>query len=352
MTDRTCLPLLVTLVLSAPFLNQATAFPNAARQTANSCSVCHATPRELQPPGVSLSGEKDGREVDGKMKVRGIGFLTDLGVQLNGSTRGPLEPFEAPAGSVVRLQVEVLDGFDGHAVQLKRLETGGQQVDASHTLDWADANNTPSLWARQENGDTPFFTSEILGGNPPTVYSFDLFVGPSTPPDFYDLEFAVAGQDGLGLFYQDEHFYLRVTDPVDGAASEWTNMSVRGRVGGDSGNLVAGLVIVGEAPQRLLIRGVGPAMDSLGVPGTLGDPELRLFKAPDNDPFASNDNWSDATDADEIAQAANQAGALPFEVGSKDAAVLITLQPGVYTAQVRGADGTTGVALVEAYRID
>ena len=113
-----------------------------------------------------------------------------------------------------------------------------------------------------------------------------------------------------------------------------------------------GLVIVGEAPQRLLIRGVGPAMDSLGVPGTLSDPVLRLFKAPDTDPFATNDNWGEASNANDIAQAADQVGALPFDPGSKDAAILITLQPGVYTAQVHGADGTNGVALVEAFRVD
>jgi hypothetical protein len=50
-----------------------------------------------------------------------------------------------------------------------------------------------------------------------------------------------------------------------------------------------------------------------------------------------------------LAAAFTATGAFPLPLASKDAALLVTLQPGAYTAQVSGIGGTTGVALVEVY---
>ena len=64
-----------------------------------------------------------------------------------------------------------------------------------------------------------------------------------------------------------------------------------------------------------------------------------------------NDNWQQGNDPMLVTNAATQVGAFPLNSGSKDAAILITLPPGIYTAQVTGANGTTGLALVEVYEV-
>jgi hypothetical protein len=64
---------------------------------------------------------------------------------------------------------------------------------------------------------------------------------------------------------------------------------------------------------------------------------------------AENDDWGGTQDLKDTRQAV---GAQPFDSDdSKDAALAITLVPGIYTAQVSGADGGTGVALVEVYEV-
>ncbi len=60
---------------------------------------------------------------------------------------------------------------------------------------------------------------------------------------------------------------------------------------------------------------------------------------------------SDATQVAALKDAATKTGLFQLDDGSKDAALLIHLDPGVYTAQVDGADGGTGVALLEVYEV-
>ena len=68
---------------------------------------------------------------------------------------------------------------------------------------------------------------------------------------------------------------------------------------------------------------------------------------------AANDNWYDAPNAVAIATAAQQVGAFALPAGSRDAALLLSLPPGSYTAQVeaRSAGDGVGQALVEVYDV-
>jgi len=61
---------------------------------------------------------------------------------------------------------------------------------------------------------------------------------------------------------------------------------------------------------------------------------------------ATNDNWDPS-----LTPTFDKVGAYHFTAGSKDAALLITLQPGVYTAQVSGLNGGTGDGVVEVYEV-
>ncbi len=139
------------------------------------------------------------------------------------------------------------------------------------------------------------------------------------------------------------------------------NISTRAFVGTGEGILTAGFVVTGSLPKRILIRGIGPSLEAFGVTGSLADPVLKLHQG--STVIAQNDDWevpqaigatslpggAPASGTD-IVSASSRFGAFALVAGSKDAALLLTLAPGVYTVALSGADNTTGTALVEVYQ--
>ena len=123
------------------------------------------------------------------------------------------------------------------------------------------------------------------------------------------------------------------------------NVSVLKRLGA---GLTAGFVIGGGSAKSVLIRAIGPTLESaFGVPDTVDDPKLTLFDA-GSTKIGDNDDWG-GTSALRSAFAAVGAFALPD--ASRDAALLATLAPGNYTVQVSGDKSNSGTALVEIYEI-
>ena len=138
-----------------------------------------------------------------------------------------------------------------------------------------------------------------------------------------------------------------------GSGGRLINASARTNVGTNDNVLIAGFVITGSEPKTVLIRAVGPTLANFGVSGTLPDPSLELTHhiGENNDvSIASNTAWGSTAPAD-IAGASKQVGAFDLANDSLDSALLVTLQPGQYSAIVRGASGDTGVALVEIYEV-
>jgi hypothetical protein len=128
------------------------------------------------------------------------------------------------------------------------------------------------------------------------------------------------------------------------------NVSARTEVGGDSGVLIAGFVIAGPAARTVLIRGIGPALAEFGVGKALTDPQLALFR--EGVPVATNDDWYDAPNSVSVAAAARSVGAFLLPPTSRDAALLLSLPPGSYTAQLSStAASSVGNALVEVYEV-
>jgi hypothetical protein len=133
--------------------------------------------------------------------------------------------------------------------------------------------------------------------------------------------------------------------------ARFVNISARTQVGTGDNVLVIGFVVTGTGPKTVLLRAVGPGLTPFGVGGVLADPQLRLFNAAGT-ATDTNDDWaSSAALAAAHGAAFTQTGAFGLPAASKDAALLVTLQPGAYTAQVSGVAGTTGVALVEVYEV-
>ncbi|MBS0660340.1 MAG: S8 family serine peptidase [Verrucomicrobia bacterium] len=122
------------------------------------------------------------------------------------------------------------------------------------------------------------------------------------------------------------------------------NVSTRGRVGAGEAVLIGGLVVRGSAPKRFLLRALGPSLAEFGVTEPLSDPEIELFDAA-GQRVASNQDWADSQGVEISAS-----GFAPR--AARDAALLVQLTAGAYTAVVRGAQGATGVALFEAYELN
>ncbi len=124
------------------------------------------------------------------------------------------------------------------------------------------------------------------------------------------------------------------------------NLATRAPAGTGNDLLTAGFVISPGADKTVLIRAIGPTLSTYGLTGVLADPVLKLINAAGST-IATNDNWLTAD-----AAAMNSVGAFALTPGSKDAALVATLAPGAYTAQVSSVDATsTGLALVEVYEI-
>ena len=131
------------------------------------------------------------------------------------------------------------------------------------------------------------------------------------------------------------------------ASPRLVNISSRLQVGTGGNILIAGFVIGGNTAKTVLIRGSGPALTQFGVGGVLPDPQLQLYSGPTL--LLSNNGWGG--DA-QIAATAAAVGAFSWGTSATpDSALLVTLAPGAYTAQVSGYTGDTGVALVEVYEV-
>ena len=165
------------------------------------------------------------------------------------------------------------------------------------------------------------------------------------PGDYSAVVTGQAGATGIGL--------VEVYDATVGAIprdQRIVNLSTRAIAGNTSDTiLIAGFVVTGSVPKRVLIRGVGPALTQFGVAGALARPSLAVFSG--NTVLAQNAGWTTTADTSAITAAAQQAGAFAFAATSQDAALILNLAPGSYTAQISGVAGTTGVALVEVYEL-
>ena len=130
-----------------------------------------------------------------------------------------------------------------------------------------------------------------------------------------------------------------------------TNISGRAVAGAGSQTLIVGFVVAGLNTKTLLIRGIGPALLGFGLSDVLGDPFLKVVNA-QGSILRQNDNWGDGGNGPTIASASTSLGAFLLPVGSRDAATLVSLSPGSYTASVTDVGGAGGVALAEVYDAD
>lgn len=173
----------------------------------------------------------------------------------------------------------------------------------------------------------------------------DSAVAVKLPAGIYTVQ--VTGADGgSGNALAEVYLYQPSTDTATG--DRFSAISTRCYVGTGDSIAVVGLSI--QKSAKVLLRAVGPSLAAQGVSGTIAKPSLTLYDGKGN-VIASNTGWeTDSTQASLISQAAASVGEFPL-TSPDDSALLVTLPAGLYTAQIKGADGGSGNALVEAYLV-
>jgi hypothetical protein len=134
---------------------------------------------------------------------------------------------------------------------------------------------------------------------------------------------------------------LEVYDLDRGQGPGVLNISTRGRVDVGDNVMIGGVIVAGQASQKVVVRAIGP---SLPAAGKLADPTLELHDGNGGLIF-SNDNWRTSQEAEIIAT-----GLAPSN--DLESAIVATIPPANYTAVVHGVNNTTGVALVEVYALN
>jgi hypothetical protein len=136
-----------------------------------------------------------------------------------------------------------------------------------------------------------------------------------------------------------------------GFTSPLVNVSTR-TVLPANGSAITGFVIGGSGPRRVLVRAVGPGLTQFNVANPLVNPSIMLWQGTTQ--IGNNDDFSSGANIDATLPAQfTRVGAFPLTAGSRDAAMIMTLDPGSYTAQIRGGTATeTGEVLLEVYFLD
>ena len=223
--------------------------------------------------------------------------------------------------------------------QLTFLDAAGAVIDRND--DWVD-----SLYTRN--------STALAGAFPFASGSRDSLLVLNTRGGNYTLMLRDATDaSGTGLI---EAYDIDMGDPLLSGARQGSmiNLSLRGRVGAAGAPLIAGFVITDPAgfdrAMKVLVRVIGPTLADFGVPSPLTNPRLTVFDASGR-AIASNDDWAGANNASNTVEATVRAGAFALPAASKDAALVLELPPGAYTVHAASSDATSGIALVEVYRV-
>jgi hypothetical protein len=205
---------------------------------------------------------------------------------------------------------------------------------------WLDTRNAAN------NTDSQLFYSYSLDGgdnwsaNVEVSDPFDPLVGYPNQNKIGDYITIVSDVAGGNVAYtatfngEQDVYYVRVAPP----ALHLHNISTRMRVQAGDNSVIAGFIISGTDPKKVIVRGIGPSLS--GVNGLLANPVLELHQG--NSTLASNDDWRTGQEAEIEATTLAPSNDL-------ESAIVTTLNPGSYTAILSGKNDGTGIGVVEVY---
>ena len=204
-----------------------------------------------------------------------------------------------------------------------------------------DANNIQSQLFysySHDGGDT-------WSANVAVSDSFDPTIGYPNQNKIGDYITIVSDTGGGNVAYcatfngEQDIYYVRVAPP----ALPLLNIATRARVLINEKVLIAGFIITGNDPKQVVIRGIGPSLNGVGV--TLSDPTLELHQG--SATLAINDNWK--TKSDGTSQQAEIEATHLQPTNDSESTIVMTLNPGAYTAILSGKSGGMGIGVVEVY---
>jgi hypothetical protein len=197
---------------------------------------------------------------------------------------------------------------------------------------------TNNDWSDDASADALALASASLGAFALPRPSRDAALFPSLAPGSYSAQLA-PGPGGGGV---------ALVELYASPSARLLNASALALAGAGSDTLIAGFVIDGTASQTVLLRAVGPTLVRFGVSHALADPQLSLFRG--TTLIATNDDWANGSGATVASMTAH--GAFALAEDAKDAALMMTLPPGAYSAQASANGGSTGTVLIEIYTLD
>jgi len=186
-----------------------------------------------------------------------------------------------------------------------------------------------------------YFFADLCSGwirvlNPSNNTATDFASGIGSPVDLH------VGPDGA-LYYLT---HWGAVFRIQATPSQAMNISTRARVETGDNVLIGGFIVTGSVAKRVIIRAIGPSLSQHGLSDVLADPTLELHDG-NGALLQSNDNWQD--DPSQASQI-SASGLAPSS--NLESAIIATLQPGNYTAIVRGKNSGQGIALAEIYDLD
>jgi hypothetical protein len=216
------------------------------------------------------------------------------------------------------------------------LESGGQPIAGrleNPTLELRDALG--GLIAQNDNWRDSQQGAIENTGIPPSDDREAAIVQQLAPGNYTAIVRGAGGTEGIAL--------AEVYDLDAGGVSELANISTRGSVETGDNILIGGFIVRGN-PATVLLRAIGPGLKAHGVSNALEDPTMELRDI-NGALMVANDNWKESQETE-----INGTGIAPTD--ERESAILRLLPSGNYTAIVRGKDGSVGVGLVEAYRLN
>lgn len=141
----------------------------------------------------------------------------------------------------------------------------------------------------------------------------------------------------------------RVNNAASPSPGRIINLSTRAQVAYVGDSFTVGFNLSGNLRTTLLIRGVGPGLSRFGVSGALLAPRLEVRRG--TTLLDANEGWDKVANPNQVSAAANAVAAFPLAPGSLDTALVLQLDPGTYTATIRGVNGASGEALAEIYDV-
>jgi hypothetical protein len=242
---------------------------------------------------------------------------------------------DAPVEVLVRAVGPTLTTFGvANAVAAPRLDLYSAGVVVATNTRWGTSADPAHIAAG----------TALAGAFPLAASSGDSVLRLRLNPGAYTAAMTAASGSGPGVGL------IEAYDLTAGAAGQrLLNVSTLALAGSGENTLIAGVVVAGTAPKRLLVRAVGPSLAPLGLPGILARPVVSVYSGATL--IAQNTGLAGSADALAVTQASAETGAFALTAGANDAALLVNVAPGLYTAQVTSADGGTGLALIEFYEL-